>query len=132
MQCIYVCPVPQIRAASYICLRVLEDCISINFNDEFGTSLLRDGVQSHLDTKRLYKLVHIVLFGYENETTLALRGESTGGGRGGDASSPPTKRGGAKISGGKKNGKDYANRVEQCHLFKVCGLMIFLLLHFFV
>jgi hypothetical protein len=107
---------------------VLEDCISINFNDDFG-AYLRDGVQSQLNTKRLYKLVHIVLYGYEN--SLLLRDEK----RGEAASSPPGKLakrsgvvGGGHLGGSKKTGKEYAHMVEQCHMMKVC---IVLPLNFF-
>ena len=94
---------------------MLEDCISVNFNDDFG-SFLRDGVHSQLDTKRLYKLVHIVLFGFEASLQVGGKDQDSG-------ASPPAKRGGGRGKEGKaktKNGKEFAIMIEQSHLLKVC------------
>jgi hypothetical protein len=109
----------------------LEDCISVHFKDHDFGAYLRDNVQSRLNIKRLYKLVHIVLFGCENILQQLLRGQDGSGGNSGDgdsgggASSPPGKLakrgagGGTKITGGAKGGKEYANLIEKFHLIKV-------------
>jgi hypothetical protein len=82
---------------------VLEDCVSVYFADDFG-NVVRDDVQALLDTKRLYKLVHIILFGYEN--SLQRRVNS--------ATSPPAKKGtfGSSITNREKI-------LNDCHKLKV-------------